>query len=343
MSERDVIVRALIVDPPEVHVADRGGSAQLSVRILFSDGALVDVTRDPALTTYTVGDPSIASVDENGLILGLERGATEVSVGSGGAERSVPVVVGPRLDENCTATVLNRMTQVDQRGEFAVRNVPVPLGLSRVRVVCEQGGRTFRGQSPFHRGVANGVTLIEEIDFVEDNPIPVTLALTSPALVLTPSAPGAQLVTTGTLVDSTEVDLTLADSGTFYLSSNPSIATVSADGFVNAVSSGTFLVTAMHEGVIATIRLAVSFDGDADGDGLPDDFERLNGFNPGGANVARLPGVVVNVSSAHPSSPKFLAVDGNAQTSWFTAVGDAANRGQSPFIELVFPADQRVA
>lgn len=254
-----------------------------------------------------------------------------------------PVAPQPVLDQRCKAMVLNRTTQVNFDGSFALPNVPVPRGAIRIRVVCEQNGKTIRGQSPFALGVANGATLFGEITFGDDNPIPVALAITSPAAVLTPAAPGAQLVTTGKLVDGTDVDVTLADSGTFYLSSNPQIASVSANGFVTARSSGTFLVTATHEGVIATIQLRVALANDADGDGLPDDYERVNGFNPGGVNLARLPGVVVNVSSASPYGPKQLAVDGNNATSWYTGVGDSAALGRSPSIELVFPADQRVA
>src|SRR5918994_6637545 len=108
----------------------------------------------------------------------------------------------------------------------------------------------------------------------------------SPATVLTPAANGVQLVTSGQLVDGTLVDITLNDTGTSYLTSNPAIARVSKDGFVTAVSSGNVLITATHEGVIGTIALSVNLTNDADGDGIPDDFEALNASNPGGANLA---------------------------------------------------------
>ncbi|MEE8523116.1 MAG: Ig-like domain-containing protein, partial [Thermoanaerobaculia bacterium] len=121
------------------------------------------------------------------------------------------------------------------------------------------------------------------------------------------------------------------------------IATVSADGFVNAVSSGRVLVTATHEGVIATIGLQVELTVDSDGDGLPDDFETLNNLNPGGSNLARLAGVQVVASSFSPNFPSERVIDGNLQTSWFTAVGDAANNRSAPFIEVILPSDQSVA
>lgn len=259
-----------------------------------------------------------------------------------GTDPRVPRV--PVLDESCLATLLNRTTQVSADGTFALGNVPVPQGAFRVRVVCARpSGRVDRGASQFVLGIPNDATPLGPITFGEQDPIPVRLRIDTPAQTLTADAPGAQLVTTGVLVDGTGIDVTLAASGTFYLSSNAGIATVSADGFVNAVSSGNVLVTATHEGVIATIRLAVNLTQDADGDGLPDDFEEQNAFNPGGANLARQPGVVVRASSFSPGGPPERAVDGSLFTSWFTGVGDAANRRSAPFIEVELPEAAPVA
>jgi len=249
----------------------------------------------------------------------------------------------PVLSQECIATILNRSVQANQNGTFALGNVPVPQGAFRVRIICERSGKTELAQSPFVLGVPNGETSLGEITFGVDDPIPVTLSITAPASVLTPIAPGAQLVTTGTLADGTQIDLTLNSTGTFYLSSNPGIATISKDGFVTAVSSGNVLVTATHEGVIATIALRVELTKDSDGDGLPDDYEALNALNPGGANLARLPGTQVNASSFSAGSPPTLAIDGNSLTSWFTAPGDAANNRTVPFIEVILPQDVNVA
>ncbi|RYY00077.1 discoidin domain-containing protein [bacterium] len=54
--------------------------------------------------------------------------------------------------------------------------------------------------------------------------------------------------------------------------------------------------------------------------------------------MVRLPGVIVNVSSEYSSTwTKNRLIDGNLNTSWFTAVNDAANLGKSPYIEIIFP------
>ncbi len=54
-------------------------------------------------------------------------------------------------------------------------------------------------------------------------------------------------------------------------------------------------------------------------------------------NMARLPGVIVNVSSTYEGWDKERLNDGVLDTSWFTNIGDAANLGKSPFVQIVFP------
>jgi hypothetical protein len=143
------------------------------------------------------------------------------------------------LDESCIITILNRNAQIQSDGTFGLGNIPVPQGAFRARIVCEEENGVRKAQSAFVEGVQNGETDLGEIFITEaEDEIPVFLAITSPATTLTPQANGAQLVTTGTLPDGLEIDLTLANSGTYYISSNPSIATASADGFVLAQSSG---------------------------------------------------------------------------------------------------------
>ena len=96
----------------------------------------------------------------------------------------------------------------------------------RARVVCEDENGVRRAQSAFVQGVPNGDTDLGNITVAEVNDaIPVSLEITSPATVLTPTANGAQLVTTGTLPGGILIDLTTAETGTSYLSSNPAIAT----------------------------------------------------------------------------------------------------------------------
>ena len=247
------------------------------------------------------------------------------------------------LGESCTATALNRTVRIAADGGFALGNVPVPVGAFRVRVVCEDDNGVETGQSGFLFGIRDGVTPVGAIDFGAEAPIPESIEISAPVSELIPPVTGVQLVTTGALADGSRIDLTLAASGTAYLSSNPAIATVTADGFVNAVSSGRALMTATHVGVIATFAVTVLLGDDSDGDGLPDDFERQNAVNPGGANLARGAGVEVIASSSSGITLPQRVADGDLLTSWFTASGDAANLGSTPFVEVILPEDASVA
>ncbi len=243
------------------------------------------------------------------------------------------------LDENCTASVLNRTVQVSPNATFTIGNVPIPPSVFRVQVICNnESGGVVKGQSNFVQGIPGGEVLIEEVSFDEQkNLLPISLLITSPADAITPSTNGLQLITTGSLPNASQVNLTLATTGTSYRSSNSSIATVSADGLVNAVASGAVIISAINEGAVAGKRLEVRLSQDSDGDGLPDDFERANVLNPVGVNEARRPSTVVSASSFASGADPRQAVDGNLQTSWRTQGGDAANLGGAPFIELTFP------
>jgi hypothetical protein len=216
--------------------------------------------------------------------------AAVLSLAAGSATASPPgprtgrVVIVPdapsALDQRCTATVLNRTTQVNPDGTFALANVPVPSGRYRARVVCLGDGRTRTGRSRFVLGVPGAETALGDVLLDGGEPIPLALTVSSPRVLLTPAAPTAQLAVTGTLADGTLADLTGGTTGTSYASSNPSLASVSADGLVSAAASGDVVVTATHESVIGTIALRVALGGDGDGDGLPDDFERANAIDP---------------------------------------------------------------
>lgn len=59
---------------------------------------------------------------------------------------------------------------------------------------------------------------------------------------------------------------------------------------------------------------------------LPEDF-----------NMARLPGVQVNVSSTNPNADKMRVNDGKLETAWFPAFGDSARQGKLPYVEYIFP------
>ena len=152
----------------------------------------------------------------------------------------------------------------------------------------------YEVQSAFVLGVVRGETIFGPLELVQASIVPQLLSVETLDPVLDEIVASTSLSLTATLQDGSELDLSGATEGVFYRSSNPAIANVSADGIVSAVSSGTVLVTANYEGLVAAVQLDVVFGDDQDGDGIPDDFELANALNPGGANLARLPAALPN-------------------------------------------------
>jgi hypothetical protein len=193
----------------------------------------------------------------------------------------------PRLDQNCTAVIANRSVRVNTDGTYTVPNVPADIGLYRVRVVCKQpDGTVVQGQSGFVPLVANGSTQIPPIVFGTVSSPPIFIQLTSPTTSFTTAGQTAQLSVQGTLPNSTISDLSPQALGTLYISSNPTIVSVSADGLITAVGPGRAIITARNEGAAATIQIKVTTQGSTVGDGIPDSWKIAHGFSTTDPGVA---------------------------------------------------------
>ena len=190
-----------------------------------------------------------------------------------------------QLNENCTVSILNRTTRVRPDGSWLIDNVPATFGGVRARATCVQNGITQSGQSSFVNVVPNIANAFDaDIVLGVTDPVPESLTIASPATTLSAIGQTAQLTVTANFSQAAgggTTDVTAAITGTNYTVSNPSIATVSADGLVTAVSSGTVLVSTMNDGALGVIQLQVTLTGaDSGGDGIPDEIEISFGLNP---------------------------------------------------------------
>lgn len=79
----------------------------------------------------------------------------------------------PFLNEECTATALNRSFQVNPNGTFSTPNLPPPLGQFRIRVVCERLGVIRLGRSELLTLIHGGTIAVGPITFGDSAPIPV--------------------------------------------------------------------------------------------------------------------------------------------------------------------------
>lgn len=191
-----------------------------------------------------------------------------------------PLSAAGQLNEHCVVSILNRTAQVRADGSWQLPNVPAGLGPVRARATCVENGITTSGESEPFTIVAGRMNGIPPIVLGPTTPIPTSLAVAGGSSPLTQTGQALQLLVTANYTGGTTKNVTAATAGTGYTTTNAGIATVSADGLVTAVRSGTVIIRATNEGTAGLLAVKVQLGGDADGDGIPDDIEIAAGLNP---------------------------------------------------------------
>ena len=193
---------------------------------------------------------------------------------------AIQTVTAAQLNEHCIVSVLNRNVQVNPDGSWVLPNVPANFGPVRARATCVENGITRSGQSALFTLLASGVLNLPDIILGPATPIPTELTVSAGMTTLTQGGQTVQLTVTGKYADGATANLTAASTGTQYLISNANLATITPEGLVTALASGTVLVQAQHEGAQGLLRLMIVLSRDTDGDGILDDIELREGLDP---------------------------------------------------------------
>lgn len=184
-----------------------------------------------------------------------------------------------QLNQNCVVSVLNRTAQVNADGSWVLPNVPANFGLVRARATCVNNGITTFGQSALFSLAANGVVNLPHVQLGNNSPIPTSVSITAPGTTLNTAGATVQLSVTASYASGPSQDITQASTGTQYNISNSAIATISANGLVTAVSTGTVVVQAVNEGTAGIISIQVVLAGVSHG-GIPDSWAIAHGLDP---------------------------------------------------------------
>ncbi len=184
-----------------------------------------------------------------------------------------------QLNQNCTVSVLNRTVPVNADGSWVLPNIPANFGQVKARATCTQNGVTTFGESDFFTVSANAAVNLPAITLSTTTPIPVALAIGPAAPSLSTAGQAVQLAVTATYTDASTKDVTPASTGTNYTISNASIATITADGLVTAVSSGTVVIQANNDGATGITTVSVVLGGVTVG-GIPVSWLLSHNLNP---------------------------------------------------------------
>ena len=192
---------------------------------------------------------------------------------------SIPVFA--QLNQNCTVSVLNRNVQVNADGSWVLPNIPANSGQVKARATCVQNGLTTSGESAFFTVPVNGAVNLPDIVIGSASQIPVSLTLTPAPVSLASIGQTTQLTVTAIYPDNTTKNVSAASTGTNYTTSNPAIISISPNGLLTAVASGTVVIQAINDGASGIITARVTLaSADTDGDGIPDSAEIQLGMDP---------------------------------------------------------------
>lgn len=234
-----------------VYVSD---SLALSARPQCADG-----TASVRPVSWVSTDPSVASVSSRGTVKGLQPGVTTIKAFSGTTYDAVSVTVVHRISDILVvpASVTLRLntqlqlTAVVRSGETVLEGRSVtwassdnsvlavtPAGLA---TALAEGTATVSASSEGQTGTATIAVRAQAASVALD---PVSLALFE----------GDEATLTATVRDPSGLVL---DREPTWATSNPTIATVAADGSIQALRQGLAVITATYEGVTGSAVVLV--------------------------------------------------------------------------------------
>ena len=250
---------SITVLPAAVTLMAIGETAQLTATVSDSRGELIA----DAGVEWSTSDPAVASVDEEGLVTAVKNGSAQITATAGNASASATVTViqaagGITLEPSEVTLIAIRETAQltatvsDSRGEL-IADAEVEWSTSdpAVASVDEEGLVT---------AVKNGSAQITATAGNTSATAYVTVSQAATSVTITPSS-----ATLNAIGETAQLEATAFDTGNSAIggavftwsSSDPTVATVGADGLATAVSNGTAQITATSGNATADATITV--------------------------------------------------------------------------------------
>jgi len=184
------------------------------------------------------------------------------------------------LDDTCVINVLNRTVSATGNGDFTLPNVPSNMGLIRARATCVREDKTISAQTDYFSVTNNQSTNVGEFKTKEQG-IPKEILLNGLQEPINVFGINELIQINAQILFSDGTTAAASqENGANYISSNSAIFSVGENGLLTSLGNGEGILTIRKDGVLRIVRVNVFSFGDADGDGIPDEYETLNGLDP---------------------------------------------------------------
>ncbi len=279
----------LTLTTPEAMLTSVGQTVQVTATASYSDTSITNVSAATAGTSYTVSNPAVATIGENGLLTAQATGTVLVAATNEGALGLLTLQVVLSGDSDGDALpddfeLANGLDPNDPADAFADPDEDGLAMLDELQIGTDpfnpdtdgdtllDGEEVNAGTNPLlfdtdGDQVSDGLEVqasSDPLDAGDVNLAPILDALSVSPLSFTLTfntvvgEASRQLAVTGTLIDGTVLDITGPPYGTTYTSSDLATVSFGADaGRVFAAQDGTAVVTASNGSHASDVDVAV--------------------------------------------------------------------------------------
>ena len=240
---------------------------QATLSLVINATATLIATVVPANATHQTvswssSNPFIATVSSTGLVTGIAEGTTTITAG---VTATCVVTVSIPVIHVTSVTIMPTATKLSLKQTATLTAVVTPLNATNKTIIWSSSNPNsltmaasmeIRSSAATIVAIGSGQTTIT----AACDSVQTTLSITVvPSIASIALVPASLVIAVGT-TNQTVVVFTPSESAvpiTLWISSNPTIATVDANGLVQALKVGTATITAGVDGKIATQAVTV--------------------------------------------------------------------------------------